>query len=73
MRGQVSALYLFFLNLVAVGLGPTFTAAITDFVFRDEAAVGYSIAITCVISGIAAALLLRAGQRPFRELANRLI
>ena len=68
MRGQVSALYLFVLNLVGIGVGPTLTAGITDFFFRDEAAVGASIAITCGFASLAAILLLWRCQRPFSSL-----
>ena len=38
MRGQASALYLFVITLIGLGIGPTAVALITDFVFQDEVA-----------------------------------
>jgi len=71
MRGLVSAFYLFFLNLIGIGLGPTITALITDYVFNNDAAVGFSLAIMAGCSGLLAALLLWLGLKPFRaESAN---
>lgn len=65
MRGQASALYLFVVNLVGLGLGPTAAALITDFVFRDDAAVAYSLLIVVLASSMAAAVLLWTGLRHF--------
>lgn len=45
LRGQVMALTLLCVNLVGLGLGASFIAAITDFGFGDESAIRYSIAI----------------------------
>lgn len=45
LRGQVMALTLLCVNLVGLGLGASFIAAITDFGFGDEAALRYSISI----------------------------
>ncbi|SVE60496.1 uncharacterized protein METZ01_LOCUS513350, partial [marine metagenome] len=63
MRGLVSAFYLFFLNLIGIGLGPTITALITDYVFNNDAAVGFSLAIMAGCSGLLAALLLWLGLK----------
>ena len=45
MRAQVMAFYLLIVNLVGVGLGPTLTALLTDFVFGDEAYLRFSLSI----------------------------
>jgi MFS family permease len=66
LRALVSAFYLFILSLIAVGLGPTITALITDFVFGYDEAVGLSIAIVAVSSGLISALILWRGLGPFR-------
>ena len=66
MRGMVSAFYLFFLNLIGIGLGPTIIALITDYVFHDDQAVGFSLAIMAGCSGLLAALFLWKGLKPFR-------
>ena len=66
LRALVSAFYLFLLNLIALGLGPTMTALITDYVFGYEKAVGHSIAVIAVISGVLSAFILWLGLKPFR-------
>jgi len=66
MRGLVSAFYLFFLNLIGIGLGPTITALITDYVFGNDQALGYSIALMATTSGLLAAVFLWLGLKPFR-------
>jgi MFS family permease len=65
MRGQASALYLFVVNLIGLGLGPTAVAMTTDFVFRNDMSVGYSLLIVATIAHIVAALLLWSGLKPF--------
>jgi MFS family permease len=71
MRGLTSAIYLFFINLIGLGLGPTFVALITDYGFKDESAVGFSIAIVAAGSGLIAAILLWLGLKPFRAEAAK--
>ncbi len=61
MRAQASAAYLFTLNLLAVGAGPTFAALLTDYAFHDDLRVGDSVVIViCVAGPLAAWVLLRA-------------
>ena len=36
MRGQASAFYLFVVNLIGLGLGPTVVATLTEDVFHDK-------------------------------------
>jgi hypothetical protein len=61
LRGQVTAIALLFVSLVGTGLGASVIAAITDFGFGDQAALGYSIAIAgAAVLPIIVALLLVA-------------
>ena len=61
MRGQVSALYLFFLNLAGIGLGPTFVALLTEHAFGGDASVRFAIAtVVAVTAPVSAVLLWRA-------------
>ena len=61
LRGQVTAISLLFVNLVGMGLGASVIAAITDFGFGDQAALGYSIAIAgAVVLPLIIGLLLVA-------------
>jgi MFS family permease len=66
MRAQVSSVYLFVVNLAGIGAGPAVVAFFTDYLFRDDAAVRYSLALTVLVSAPAAALLLRAACPPYR-------
>ena len=52
VRGQVSALYLFLLNLGGGSLGPLLPGVFNDYLFHDPNMVGYSLAITIVIGAI---------------------
>ncbi|HUR41046.1 MAG TPA: MFS transporter [Verrucomicrobiae bacterium] len=72
MRGQATAVYLFIVNLIGLGIGPTAVALFTDYVFGNDLAVGWSIFVVCVTAQFMAAVLLRDGLAPFREsLARR--
>jgi len=63
MRAMVSALFYFVISIIGLGLGPTSVAALTDFYFRDEAMLRYSITIVAVVAGLLAVVLL-AWVRP---------
>jgi MFS family permease len=65
MRGQVSALYLFCVNIAGLGLGPVTVGAMTDWIFAEPAAVRYSMALTGIVLCPLAALLLVVGLKPF--------
>ncbi len=62
MRGQVSATYLFFTNMIGLGVGPTTIAASTDYLFHRDTAVGWSIALVGTMSMVVACLILLAGK-----------
>jgi len=68
MRGRMSAIYLFFINLISVGCGPTAVAYATDHVFGRDEAVGSSLALVAALSlGLSVICLLR-GLSPVRKL-----
>lgn len=66
MRAQASAVYLFVVNLIGLGLGPTLVAVVTDYVFKDDKAVGQSLLLVTMTALTAAAVLLRLGLTPYR-------
>jgi hypothetical protein len=72
MRGQASALYLFVINLIGLGLGPTAVAVMTDYVFRNDNAVNYSLLVVGTLTHIGSATLLWAGLKPYRRSLERL-
>ena len=70
MRAMVSALYLVLVNLIGLMAGPVATGALTDYVFRDQRAVGYSAAIVCALSVTIAATAFFLLLKPFRTAAQ---
>lgn len=58
MRGQISALFLFVVNLTGIGLGATVAAVLMDYVFRSDLAVGKSMAVVSLVAAPAAGLVL---------------
>jgi MFS family permease len=67
LRAQASALYLFVINLIGLGLGPTAVAMATDRVFRDDRAVGLSLLFVGGLAQLAAAAFLWRGLKPYRH------
>jgi MFS family permease len=72
MRAQASAVYLFINNMVGLGLGPSAVALLTQYVFKDDKAVGYSLLIVSLISVAASGTLLYFGMRHFLVSLERL-
>jgi MFS family permease len=72
LRAQGAALYFLVMNLVSAILGPTSVALVTDYVFRDENALRYSLAVVNVLGMTGALALFAAGLPAYRRtLANR--
>jgi MFS family permease len=65
MRGQVSAVYLFTINLIGLGAGPTVVALLTDHVFRNDSLVGSSLLVATTSAHILSALILWAGLKSY--------
>ncbi len=68
MRAQISALLLFMTNLFGLALGPSAVAALTDFVFADDLALRYSLALLPVLVCPLSALVIWRGLRHYRAL-----
>lgn len=67
LRAQGAAIYFFVLNLVSSTLGPTSVAWLTDYVFRDERAVRYSLAVVNVVGMTVALALFAFGLPAYRR------
>lgn len=72
MRGQASALYLFVITLIGLGIGPTAVALVTDFVFADDNALRYSLLIVTALAVLSSIILLARGLAPYRDSVERL-
>ena len=63
MRGQGAAIYQLVVNLVAGILGPTSVALLTDYVFRDESSLRWSL-VVCTLVGMTLTISILAWGRP---------
>jgi MFS family permease len=72
MRGQASAVYLFIINMIGLGLGPTAVALCTQYLFRRDDAVNYSLLVVHLLALSLAAILLGGGLKPFLRSLERL-
>ena len=71
LKVQVGACYLLVTNLVGLGFGPTLTALLTDRVFRNEAMLNRSLALTGLLVLPISAIILWTGRAAFtRSLAR---
>lgn len=71
MRGIASSVYVFAASVAGLGLAPTIVALLTDFVFRDDARVGESLALTCMVAAMLAMFFISRAVRAYRRmLAN---
>lgn len=73
MRGQISALYLFVVNLIGIGFGPTSVALITDLYFKNDLALKYSMSIVGGGAAVLGALALWIGLEAFKESSHRAV
>ena len=71
MRAQVVAVFFVISTFSAIAFGATSVALVTDYVFRDENDLRYSLAIVCAITMSLAAIGLALGIRPFRASLER--
>lgn len=72
MRGRASAVYLFIVNLLGLALGPYLLAVLTDYVFKDEMMVNYSLFTACLVAHILAISFLFFCLRHYTGSLDRL-
>jgi len=72
LRSQASAVYLFLVNLIGLGLGPTAVALCTDYLFGNDLAVRYSLALALPAALVVACILLLTGLPHYRASQERL-
>ena len=68
MRAQASALYYFVINLLGLTIGPTGIALFTDYVFKDDAMLRYSVACVAVLAGLFATGFLVYNMRYYKKM-----
>lgn len=66
LRGQMTALMLLCVTMVGTALGSSVIAAMTQFVFHDDGALRYSLAILPAVVGPLVALMFVLARKPYR-------
>lgn len=72
MRGQAVSVYLLLAGLLGIGLGPTSVALVTDYVFHDDKALRYALALTAGPSVLFGLWLIGSGLRPYAKTYSEL-
>lgn len=71
LRAQISAIFLLISNLVAVGIGTTLVALVTDKIFENPLMVGTSLSIVGGIACVLSFILLKKGCKAFADSMQR--
>lgn len=72
VRALASAIFLFLINMIGLGLGPSMVAIFTDFVLRDELAIRFSLTALLLTGGTFALLFYWLGYRTYNRTVLRL-
>ena len=67
LRGQISAVYLFGINIAGIGFGPTFVAFLSQHLFHSDKALGLALAVTTAIAAPLGICLLALAMAPYRR------
>ncbi len=70
LRAMISAIFLFLINLVGIGIAATVIAMIKDFVFGYDEAINYAISISVGVVAPVSAVLLWRGLAPYRAVVQ---
>jgi MFS family permease len=66
VRALASSIFLFILNIIGIGLGPTSVALFTDKIFQDENAIRYSLVCLFIIGGVVNLVCTLLALKPYR-------
>ena len=72
VRALASAIFLFVINMIGMGLGPSFVAVFTDYVFHNELSIRFSLSALFVTGGASALLFYWIGYRSYNKTILRL-
>ena len=72
VRALSSAIFLFLINIIGLGLGPTIVALFNDYVFADENAIRFSMTALFTIGGTLALVFYWISYSSYNETAIRL-
>lgn len=66
VRALALSIFLFILNMIGLGLGPTLVSLFTDFVFHDELAIRYSLVLLFLVGGAIGTVCFLVAMKPYR-------
>jgi MFS family permease len=72
LRGKITALYLFIYSVVGIALSPAIPALLTDYFFKDESLIRWSIFLPNAIFGPLSLLIIWLGVRPYAKEIGRI-
>jgi MFS family permease len=72
LRGKITALYLFIYSVIGVALSPIVPALLTDFVFKNEYLIKWSIFWPNAIFGPLSLLIIWSGVKPYAKEIGRI-
>ena len=72
VRALSSALFLFLINIIGLGLGPTIVALFNDYVFADENAIRFSLTALFTIGGVFALMFYWISYSAYKDTVARL-
>jgi MFS family permease len=67
VRAQVSALYLFILNLGGLTLGPLMPGVFADYLFKDPKMIGAGLSLTMAVAGVLMLVVISVTRGPYRK------
>ena len=71
VRALAYSIFLFILNLIGIGMGPTLVAVFTDYLFKDENMIRYSISLLYFIGGGISLVLIFLVLKPYCEAISK--
>lgn len=71
VRALASAIFLFILNMIGLGLGPYIVAFFTDSIFKDEKAIRFSLTALFIIGGLLAVIFYSIGYRGYKKIMEQ--
>ena len=71
MRAQVTAIFFLFMNLIGITGGATLVALATDYLFKSEQAVGFSMALVASGAAVVAAVVMNYGREDYSKIVSQ--
>jgi len=67
VRALSSAIFLFLLNMIGLGLGPSLVAIFNDYIFHDENAIRFSLSALYIIGGILSVSFYTMSMKAYKK------